>query len=116
MKTKKLLTVAITLFACQLSAQEVKVIEFGLDELEVRVGNEYQYLQSDQVGTPPILVLEEDSKGWIRLESSYASDLWVTKSSVKLNTDKPVVICKRSEIAQNPDKKQYGSRGAGESC
>ncbi|AFI84607.1 CHASE2 domain-containing protein [Methylophaga nitratireducenticrescens] len=103
-------------FSSQVNAEETQVLSFSFEEVEVKLNGQYKYIESNVIGELPIRVLEENKKGWLKLDSEVSDDLWISKSTVTLNTDKPVIDCKSMAIGKNQHTQQHGTRGAGEGC
>jgi len=100
-----------------LAGTSMLITGFDADEVEIRKGAQYDYVNTAVLGPLPIEVLEQDAKHFLKIKTEKLGVLWVNQGDVKTNNSKKYPKnCRSIAIAKKSDVRQYGVRGAGEKC
>lgn len=94
-----------------------QVIAFDDEEVEVRVGSEFDYWPASRLGTPPIPILSTDESNFVQIDAGEHGLVWVSLSYV--TTDGQRSIKKKCKVQQTyitGGKRQFSARGVGEEC
>lgn len=94
------------------------VIErFLAAEVEVRQGNDFVYLPAEQIGTPPVDVLEVDGRNFLKVRDREGAVRWVNKGDVVTSDLKAMrTNCQGHTRAASADAELLSPRGVGEKC
>ena len=94
-----------------------QIISFDDEEVEVRVDGEIDYWPAARLGQPPIVILEKDTKSFVKIDTPDNGAVWVSLSYVTTHHQATLKKnCQSQQLAQSVDKQQFGVRGIGESC
>ena len=115
------ISILIFLMPSILSATEIFILSFDDLEIEVRNNmNEYNYVDSNTIGIPPIPVIDIDEYDFYKIKSLTGDYIWLNASYVKTNANSEDLYsrigCQTIQIGRSPDNKQFAPRGIGKEC
>jgi hypothetical protein len=93
------------------------IVAFDADEIEVRQGDKYDFVDPKTLGKLPIPIEKRDKRNFLLIKAPGDRMLWVNGGDVQ--TDAVTDLrhnCSSLAMSQSPDRSQYGMRGVGERC
>ncbi len=111
------------LFVTSLSAEppadskaRAYIIGFDDTEIEVLEDGEIDFRAVEDIGDPPLPILEDDGRGFVRVKARDGSMLWLGRSYLQTDEKTEVPTCHDARLAKASDRTMASARGVGEAC
>jgi len=91
----------------------------GFDDTEVEVLAEdggVDYLAVEDIGEPPLPILEDDGRGFVRVQTRDGGMVWLGRSYLQTDEQVEVPSCHDARLAKASDRTMASARGVGEAC
>lgn len=91
----------------------------GFDDTEVEVLAEdggVDYLAVEIIGDPPLPILEDNGRGFVRVKARDGRMLWLGRSYLQTDEQVNVPSCHDARLAKSSDRTMASARGVGKAC